>query len=252
MLESNRSRKACVVIISIVLVCFTSYTLAQSVNVISLQEIRPDRACGPRCLWALVQITKSRKSDCGIKCIYELIGKEPFSATNLKDLKDAAEQLGFSASGYKLTVSKLAKAKGYAILPVGSVNGTTEDPLHFILVKRTTKNYVIFVNTRTLASQALPVSDMKENWNGYALVITAGQGMEQLQKEPDDIEQLLKRMKTTNYDQVKDFGQVDSGSVVEHTFTIIPEENKDYKAKIVQKNCACLKAKLGKDQGKRI
>ena len=247
MLESKISNRACGVIISVFLVCFPSYTLAQSVNVISLQEIRPDRACGPRCLWALMQITKVGQSDCGIKCIYELIGKEPFSATNLKDLKDAAEQLGFSANGYKLTVSKLAKTKGYAILPVGSVCGTAENPLHFILVKQITKDYVIFVNTSTLASQALPVSDLNEYWNGYALIITAGQGMEPLRKEPDDIKKLPKRSKTAKYDEIKDFGQVDSGSVVEHTFTIITEKDKDYKAKIVQKNCACLKAKLGKD-----
>ena len=68
---------------------------AQSVNVVSLQEIRPDKACGPRCLWALMQITKAGEPECGIKCIYELIGKEPFTATSLKNLKDATEQLGF-------------------------------------------------------------------------------------------------------------------------------------------------------------
>jgi ABC-type bacteriocin/lantibiotic exporter with double-glycine peptidase domain len=175
-----------------------------------------------------MQITKAGQPDCGIKCIYELIDKEPFSTTNLKDLKDAAEQLGFSAKGYKLTIEKLAKTKGYAILPVGSVSGTAEDPLHFILVKRIIKDYVIAVNTKTLASQALPVSNLRDYWNGYALAITAGKGMKPLRKEPDDIEQLPKRVKTPKYNEIKDFGQVDSGSVVEHTFTIITEKDKDY------------------------
>jgi predicted double-glycine peptidase len=247
MLESKISNRACSIITSIFFVCFSSYTMAQSVNVIFIQEIKPDRACGPRCLWALMQISKSGQLDCGIKCIYELIGKEPFTATNLKDLKNAAEQLGFSANGYKLTISKLTKTKGYAILPVGSTSGTSEYPLHFILVKRIINDYVIAVNTKTLVTQALLVSDLNEYWNGYALIITAGKGMGPLRKEPDDIEQLPKRVKMTEFDETKDFGLVDSGSIVEHTFTIITEKDKDYKAKIVQKNCACLKAKLGRD-----
>ena len=187
----------------VLLMFSASYVHAQSENVISLQEIRPDKACGPRCLWALMQITKAGQPDCRLKCIYEIIGKEPFSATNLRDLKNAAEQLGFSAKGYKLTVSKLAKTKGYAILSVGSASGTAEDPLHFILVKRIIKDYVIAVNTKTLASQALPVSNLRDYWNGYALIITAGRGMGPLRKEPDDIEQLPKRVKTTKYDEIK-------------------------------------------------
>jgi len=247
MLKFQTSKKGTTATLFILLTFSASYIHAQSERVISLQEIRSDKACGPRCLWALMQVTNAGQPDCGIKCIYELIGKEPFTATNLRDLKDAAEQLGFSANGYKLTVGKLAKTKGYAILPVGSASGISEDPLHFILVKRIIQDYVIAVNTKTLISQALPVSDLSEYWNGYALIITAGKGMGALRKEHDDIEQLPKSVKKTKYDEIKDFGQVDSGSVVEHTFTLITEKDKGYKAKIVQKNCACLEAKLGKD-----
>lgn len=248
MIESKQSRGNCVFITSILLMCFSPYTLAQSVNIISPQEMRPDKACGPRCLWALMQITSEEQSDCGIKCIYELTGKEPFSATSLNDLKKAANQLGFLAKGYKLTIGKLAKKKGYAILPVGRTSGTFEDPLHFVLVKRIIKDYAILVNTKTLVSQAMPVGDLCDNWNGYALVITAGEGMRPLRKEPDadDIKQLPKKVKTSKYDEIKDFGLVDSGSVVEHTFTILTEKDEDYQAKIVQKNCACLEAKLGR------
>ena len=184
--------------------------LAQSVNVTSLRELTPDKACGPRCLWALMQLTKAGQPDCEIKCIYELIGKEPFSVTNLKDLKDAAEKLGFSAKGYKLTLGQLARIGGYAIVPVGDAPGTFGDPLHFILVKRTIKDYAIIVNTKTLASQALPLRDLRDYWNGYALIITAGKGMEPLRKEPDDISQLPKTVKTTKYEEIKDFGQVDN------------------------------------------
>jgi predicted double-glycine peptidase len=194
-----------------------------------------------------MQITQAGQPGCGIKCIYELIGKEPFTATNLKDLKDAAEKLGFSAEGYKLTLRQLTKTKGYAILPVGTATGTVDDPLHFILVKRIVKNYAITVNTRNLSSQAMPISDLQDCWNGYALVITAGKGMNPLRKEPDNIKQLPKRVRTARYDAIKDFGQVDSGAVVEHTFTIVTEKDKDHKAKIVQKSCSCLNARLGKD-----
>lgn len=241
------SRKTFTVAACALLILTASFARAQSENIVSIQGMRPDKACGPRCLWALMQITNAGEPECGIKCIYELIGKEAFTATSLKDLKDAAEQLGLSGHGYKLTIRKLARTRGYAILPVGTVAGTPEEPLHFILVKRIIKDYAITVNTKTLASQALPLVGLRDYWNGYALVITAGKGMKPLRKEPDNIKQLPKRVKTTRYDQIKDFGQVDNGSVVEHTFTIVTEKDKDYKAKIVQKNCACLEAKLGKD-----
>ncbi len=237
--------------ILVVTVCviflFHISSYAQYENIITLGEMKPDKACGPRCLWALMQITEAGQPDCGIKYIYEIIDKEPFSVTSLKDLKDAAEHLGFSAKGYKLTFNKLAKIDGYAILPVGNSAGTQEDPLHFVLMKRVIDDYVIIVDTKTTLSKALPMFEFIEYWDGNALVITAGKGMEPLLKEPDDMDQLSKYIKTQKYDQIKDFGQVDNGSIVEHTFTIFTEKNEDYTAKIVQKNCACLKAKLGND-----
>ncbi len=245
MLGFLEGKRICI-IINILSLLYVPQIKAQSEKVISLQEIRPDIACGPRCLWALMKITKAGQPECGIKCIYELIGKEPFSVTNFKDLKDAAEQLGFTAEGYKLTTRALTKENGYAILPVGNVSATAEDPQHFILVKRLTKDFAIVVNTRTLVSQALAISDLCDYWSGYALIITASKGMPPLIKEPDDIKELPMNIKK-KYDHIKDFGQVDNGSVVEHTFTIDTEEGKDYKAKIVQKSCSCLAAKLGKN-----
>ena len=182
-----------------------------------------------------------------IKCIYELIGKEPFSATSLKDLRDAAEELGFSAKGYKLKISDLKKMDGYAILPIGSATGAANDPLHFILVKRVTEDYVIIVSTTTLASQALPTSDLRQYWNGYILILSAGQGMKTLRKEPDKIDPPPKKTESNKYDEIKDFGHVDSGSRLEQTFTLFDEADKKYEAKIVQKSCSCLTAKLGED-----
>ena len=59
----------------------------------------------------LMQIAKAGKCDCGVRCIHEFIGKEAFSATSLKNLKDAADKLGFSARGYKPTISKLVTSR---------------------------------------------------------------------------------------------------------------------------------------------
>ena len=83
MLKLQTSKKGTTATLFILLTFSVSYMHAQSERVISLQGIRPDKACGPRCLWALMQITKAGQSDCGIKSIYELIDKEPFTATNL-------------------------------------------------------------------------------------------------------------------------------------------------------------------------
>ena len=130
-----------------------------------------------------MRITGVGKPPCDVECIYRLIGKTPFSVTTLKDLKDAAQELGFSANGYKLSVSDLEKMTDYGILPVGSAAGTANDPLHFILVKQVAKGHLTIINTRTLKAQTIEVSKFQESWQGYALVISAGRGMEPLAKD---------------------------------------------------------------------
>lgn len=119
-----------------------------------------------------MQLTGIGRPDCDVESIYKLLGKKPFSATNLKELKDAAEKLGFSATGYKLTVHELQTISGYAILPVGSAPGTPRDPLHFILVAQVTKDHVSIVDAQTLRRQTMTVSELGKSWNGYALVIS--------------------------------------------------------------------------------
>jgi ABC-type bacteriocin/lantibiotic exporter with double-glycine peptidase domain len=151
---------------------FASCASSQSAKNISLEQIRFDKACGPRCLWALMQITGEGNTDCNINCIYELIGKEPLSVTSLKDIKDAAQKLGFSAIGYKLEIKDLEKMHGYAILPIGNAAGTPKDPLHFILVKQVTKDYIIIINSRTLEMQTIRNSKLIESWDGYALIVS--------------------------------------------------------------------------------
>jgi len=171
----------------------------------AFKHINPDKACGPICLWALMQITGEGRPDCNIECLYALIGKKPFKATSLKNLKDAAQKLGFAAEGYKMTIADLEEVDGYAILPVSNWAGTVKDPLHFILVNGFVDDYVIIVNTQTLQSEAISVADLEESWNGYALVITAGKGMDMLPKDSINIHEIPKNSKSKKYDKTKDW-----------------------------------------------
>jgi len=153
----------------------TSCTHPKSADIVSLNQIKLDKACGPRCLWAFMQITGKGESDCDINCIYGIIGKKPYSITSLKDLKNAAEKLGFSATGYQLEIGDLEEMHSYAILPIGNASGTQEDPLHFLLVKQVKSNYLIIINNQSLKPETLNVSELQKVWKGYALVISTGE-----------------------------------------------------------------------------
>jgi len=231
------------------IIMLLSVTPASSQNIASLDQMRPDKACGPMCLAAIIKTTGVGQQDCGLKCIYELIGKPPFTYTSLKDLQSAAGKLGFQAQGYKLDLKELRKLKGYAILPVGLKRGTAQNPLHFILVKRVIDDYVIIINTRTLETNAIPADDFEEFWNGYALHILSYNG-NTLPKAPDDNyshDNMIRRDRNGEIEQVWDFGMVPSGALLEHTFIIHDKSKGDCKAKIVQKSCTCLEANIGSD-----
>jgi ABC-type bacteriocin/lantibiotic exporter with double-glycine peptidase domain len=171
------TKPAVLMVLTLLICCFASCENNQSAKVVSSEQIKGDLSCGPECLVAFMKLTGAGRPDCDIECIYKLIGKEPFSDTTLKDLKDAAQKLGLSANGYKLAVDELTKINGYAILPVGSAAGTADDPLHFILVKQVVKDDVTIINTRTLQTQTVEVSDLQNAWKGYALVISQGNGL---------------------------------------------------------------------------
>jgi len=182
---SLKLRTVAVLTVYTLLICLASCTNnRQSKSIVSLNQIELDQACGPRCLWAFMQITGTGDPHCDINCIYGLIDKKPYSATSLKDLKDAAHKLGLSATGYQLGVNDLVEMPSYAILPIGAASGTPNDPLHFILVKKATKDNVIIVNNRTLESQIIRVSSLQGSWRGYALVISAEKEMESSSKKP--------------------------------------------------------------------
>lgn len=224
-------------------------TPASTQNIISLDQIRPNKACGPKCLAALIKTTGVGQQDCDIKCIYEMIGKPPFTPTSLKDLHSASGKLGFQTKGCKLDLKELRKMKGYAILPVGLRRGTVRDILHFILVKRVIDNYVIVINTKTLKTNAIEVNDLKKVWNGYALLILS-HNRSALPKSPDDDtppHNMIGRDQSGEIAEIWDFGMAASGALLEHTFIIHNKSEGDCTAKIVNKSCTCLDAKIGSD-----
>ena len=224
------------------------YTQAEAARIISVSKIRPDKACGPRCLYALIHVTARAHPNCDIACIYEIIGKTPLTATNMKDLKYAAQQLGFAAEGSLLTTQTLGKVSGYAILPLGRTTGSALDPFHFVLVEQVIGDHVVLIDTKNLEPLALPMSDLKRHWNGFALVITGGPGMKPLPK-PSDRTSLLQSATPPDRmpEATKDFGRVDAGSRLRHTFVIPNDKPTHYTARILKKSCSCLTAELGKD-----
>ena len=180
------------------------------------------------------------KRDCGIECIHGLIGKPPFSPTNLKDMSVAASKLGFRATGLKTTLRNLARMKGYAILPVGSAEGTVKDPLHFILVKLEAKDEVAIINTQTLQTEISPVSELRKAWKGYALFFSASEESGLVPKANNMMKSSSTITKFKKYDGVKDFGLVDSGTVLSHIFEVCPDPEKRIVAKVVGRSCSCV------------
>jgi ABC-type bacteriocin/lantibiotic exporter with double-glycine peptidase domain len=119
-----------------------------------------------------MRVTGVGKPTCDVECIYRLIGKTPYSVTTLKDLKDAAQKSGFSAVGYKLTLTQLQNLNEYAILPIGFAQGTSDDPFHFILVQPGANGYLNIINTTTLKRNHITFSQLQNSWTGYALVLS--------------------------------------------------------------------------------
>jgi hypothetical protein len=247
-LQKVQISKLCV--ISVIVILLINNICKSSETIISFKSLKPDNACGPRCLYSLLKVTGQGKTNCNIKCIYEIIGKEAFSPTNLFELREAARKLGFSAEGYKVTLQDLEEIEGYAILPAGTTKGTLNAPLHFILVQKVTPEYVIIINHNSLSTNAIHHSEFmdKDNWNGYALVITAGKNMKPLRGNSLITNEIHVHDETTSeYNEVKNFGTVDAGSTMEHTFTISERDLSSCKPKIISKSCGCISPTFGED-----
>jgi predicted double-glycine peptidase len=216
--------------------------LPASSPVINIKNITPDRACGPRCLIALMKLTGAGKADCDVDSIYGILGKPALSPTSLGDLKTVAEHLGFSAAGYRCSTADLAVFKDYLILPVGKGKATADNPAHFILVSVVTAEFGIVIDPYTLKPYAIELSEIKEQWNGQALVISAGKDMPPLRKPT--VVDMDKRRK---FDDLKDFGRVRSGTQLSHTFIVRKASEAGGAPKIIGKSCSCLSATLAKN-----
>jgi len=218
---------------------------AEPEDSISIANLRPDNACGPRCLWALMRDSHRGMVDCDINYIYRTLNIEPMRATSMADLKRAAEIFGFIAEGRKLRIQDLPGIRGYMILPLGRTKGTPENPLHFVLVKKVTDHSAIIVNTRTLNPQSLSIAELQTQWNGYALVITPGKGMAAFESSSASCS--AEECKQVKYDGRKDFGVVESGSELKHSFVIMDVHGEKDTARIVDKNCSCISAAIGQN-----
>lgn len=214
----------------------------------SMEQNSQDNACGPKCLRALISLDGIGLPEVSEDCIYELIGKPANTVTTLGDIKDAAQQLGFNVNGYKLTIHELSKHKGYSILPVGDAEGNKADPLHFVLVKEISGGVAKTINTETLDIVPRNLVDLRERWNGYALLFKDDVNVEKFHKtfsgmncQRNKIGQNRERW----YREIKDFGKVDNGSRLKHIF-FINETSDKAKPKIVQKDCGCTFAKIQK------
>jgi ABC-type bacteriocin/lantibiotic exporter with double-glycine peptidase domain len=117
-----------------------------------------------------MQLTNKGRPGCDVQCIYDIIGKKTLSVTNLKDLLFAAERLGISAQGEKLTLDDLESLPGYAILPVGNQSASPDNPQHFILVRKAENCHITIIDPKTLQSNTVPIHQIKPLWKGYALV----------------------------------------------------------------------------------
>lgn len=207
-----------------------------------------DMACGPRCLWALMQLTGVGKAESEIDDIYEVIERPVLTPVNLKDLRDAALKLGFKASGQKLSISKLKAMKGYVILPIGKTAATKDNPQHFVLIAGALEDHLFVVDSRSLAVRAIPLEKLKEVWGGIALVIPT-----------DALGNLLFRpsVNVQNSDiagnrQRINLGAVEVGSKIDRQIVVPEKDNKDV-WKIIGKSCHCLEAELSRyEEGRTI
>jgi predicted double-glycine peptidase len=208
--------------------------------------LQHDKACGPRCLLALIKIENQFMSHYDVNNIYQIIGKKPFSPTTLKDLKIGAQKLGFSAVGYKLKLNDLKKLNSYAILPIGRSEGTASDPLHFILINGVNDNFVSIVDTETFILHDFPLNKLEKLWGGYALALSLQENVTLPSK--NNKSQSAKEESDTKYDGIKDFDIVDSGSMLQHSFVIRNETGRRCRLRIVSRSCSCISPEFGKTE----
>ena len=221
-----------------------------AISEIDIPNIKADNACGPRCILALMRLTGEGDPKIGIKGLYEILGKEARKPTSLLDVKKLAAQFGFQAVGARLTIEQLKNTDGYLIVPVkanSDATGDYDNPLHFILVREITEEHVMVVNGWSLECEAFDLEDFEHIWGGDALLISTRKRMEEPTSICKAVGSIHLRRESIEQacDDVWDFGEVDKGAILSHTFVI--QSNEGEKVSIVKKSCACLTPELGRD-----
>ena len=223
-------------------ICIASESQVSSPGIAILQ-VR-DNACGPRCLWAVTQLTGVGKGD--VNDIYRIIGRPVSSAVNLMDLKNAAVKIGFAAEGRRLKPSDLVSLRGYAILPTGKAAGTEQEPLHFVLVAGATKEEVVLVDTHSLVARSIPMAELNKVWAGPALVMSKDSQGNRLFQPLAVLDGPQPRGR-----EIIDLGVLEVGSKISRTLIVSGTDDQTEWA-IVGKSCHCLEAELSRDAAGRV
>jgi predicted double-glycine peptidase len=206
---------------------------------------RKDQCCGPCCLSAFTRLTNDEeRAYATIQVIYDLIGKDVNVPTSLYDLKSAAQKLGLRAEGFQCTLDDLRRMNGYAIVPIGPAKGTVTEPFHFILVRGVQEQEVLVVDPRTLQTRPVRGADLEDVWNGVALVLSTGGSRFFSPKRAPEPKRMLASSPEAD-EQTRDFGLVDAGSALKHSFPIRNETRDPVTLRIVSKSCSCVFAEMG-------
>lgn len=203
-----------------------------------------DKACGPRCLWAVMQLTGVGQTDLDVPGIYSLMGRPAYSPVTMKDLRDAARKLGFDAQGRSWVVSDLAQMEGYAILPIRRPLAPPEDPCHFILVAGALRDQAMIVDTGSLEIQPMPMDEFQGIWAGPALVICADGSGKRLLRPLDATRGASDRPFAW---QTVDLGLIEVGSRLKKTL-VVAQKDGGLQWSILAKSCSCLGAQVSLDE----
>jgi hypothetical protein len=209
----------------------------------------PDNSCGPRCIQAILRL--DGKAAIGLEEIYNLTGRDPFQPTSLKDLKDVATKMGYTAEGFKPAIKDLSKVRGYLILPIRLPGSPRDGLAHFVLARHVAENYITVVDTKTLQEQVVSLDKLSELWMGYVLVVKKAKGdAASTYDRPSELrEGKDESVNEANSVSSKFVGTVESGATLIHTFRIEDGENRVTSAVVLKKSCSCLDAKVFESRG---
>jgi len=142
-----------------------------SKSALQTHENSLDSSCGPMSLSAYSKLTDKTGDHYKISDIYSVLDKEADEPISMLELKNTAQQLGFTVEGCLLDADNLGDIGGYGIIPIGQGRkGSNADPLHFVLV-RFSKGKVCFIDYKTLEERPFEGSELKKIWKGHALLI---------------------------------------------------------------------------------